>query len=394
MSVGSEWPLVKLGNLCEISIGKTPSRKNPEYWGPGHPWLSIRDMNQGRKLLHTAETITDRAITDGNMQLRFPGTILFSFKLSIGKVGIAGVPLYTNEAIAALLPISEDRIDRVYLSHFLQFLGPSLTGNRAVMGITLNKKTLAEILVPLPSLEEQKRIAKILDTAAKTKEKAYTALKRLDASRTNAVNECLKNENSQKRPLSDFTDIRSGITKGRKVPTDTKLSSIPYLAVSNVKDGYLDLDVVKTIDVTPREAEKFSLSYGDILLTEGGDPDKLGRGTVWKDEIENCIHQNHVFRVRLETDSPLTSQVLMAILSSNPLRSYFFRSAKQTTGIASINRTQLAAAPIPILSSTQVAKLDSILTSFDQVQALLKQRIKSLEELQNSLQTRAFQGLL
>lgn len=295
--------------------------------------------------------------------------------------------------------ISSKVVDPGYLGKFLKSPIALSYYKTKLRGTTARRRSLPrnifeELLVPLPPLEEQKRIAKILDTAAKTKEKAYTALKRLDASRTNAVNECLKNENSQKRPLSDFTDIRSGITKGRKVPTDTKLSSIPYLAVSNVKDGYLDLDVVKTIDVTPREAEKFSLSYGDILLTEGGDPDKLGRGTVWKDEIENCIHQNHVFRVRLETDSPLTPQVLMAILSSNPLRSYFFRSAKQTTGIASINRTQLAAAPIPILSSTQVAKLDSILTSFDQVQALLKQRIKSLEELQNSLQTRAFQGLL
>ena len=156
-----DWPMVRLGDVCEISIGKTPARKNPEYWGKGHPWLSIRDMNQGRFLSATAEQITDLAVRETSPRLCEPGTVLFSFKLSIGKVGIAQIPLYTNEAIAAFVPLEAKTLLNEYLFHALQYFGSNLEGQRAVMGQTLNKASLSQITIPLPPLDEQRRIAAI-----------------------------------------------------------------------------------------------------------------------------------------------------------------------------------------------------------------------------------------
>src|SRR5437016_11790708 len=96
------WKSMRLGELCSINIGRTPARNRPEFWGPGHRWLSIADMNQGRSLRTSKEFITNTAIRECNCKAVDVGTVLMSFKLSIGKVGIAEVPLYTNEAIAAL----------------------------------------------------------------------------------------------------------------------------------------------------------------------------------------------------------------------------------------------------------------------------------------------------
>ena len=144
--------------------------------------------------------------------------------------------------------------------------------------------------------------------------------------------------------LGDVADIMSGITKGRK-PTGAATREVPYLAVVNVQDRRLDLNTVKTIEATEAEISRYQLKLGDLLLTEGGDPDKLGRGSLWSEEISECIHQNHIFRVRLANDR-LTPLFLIWLIGSERGKRYFLKSAKQTTGIASINLRQLRAFPI------------------------------------------------
>jgi type I restriction enzyme S subunit len=102
--------------------------------------------------------------------------------------------------------------------------------------------------------------------------------------------------------LGEIGEIAAGITLGRRLPAQEQTRKVPYLRVANVKDGFLDLAQVNQIEATDSEIERWRLLRGDLLLTEGGDPDKLGRGTVWRDEIPGCIHQNHIFRVRLDPE--------------------------------------------------------------------------------------------
>jgi type I restriction enzyme S subunit len=162
----SRWPTKALADLCEITIGKTPPRNVPRYWGDGYAWLSIADMGQGRVLQHTKETITPTAVDEGvSGRLVPPGTVLLSFKLSIGKLGIAAVPLYTNEAIAALAIRDVGKLSPEYLLRALAAADLQAGTDRAVMGRTLNKAKLQRLRIPLPALPEQRRIAAILDTA-------------------------------------------------------------------------------------------------------------------------------------------------------------------------------------------------------------------------------------
>lgn len=141
------------------------------------------------------------------------------------------------------------------------------------------------------------------------------------------------------KPLKEVADIGSGVTKGRKLDGQQTVE-LPYLTVSNVQDGHLNLTKVKSIRIKPTEIEKYQVLHGDFLMTEGGDPDKLGRGAIWNGDIEVCLHQNHVFKVRCNREEPLL-EYLRSFVGSYYGKGYFLRVAKQTTGIASINKTQI-----------------------------------------------------
>lgn len=155
-------------------------------------------------------------------------------------------------------------------------------------------------------------------------------------------------QNNQIVQLEEIAGIVSGITKGRKIKSKD-FTNVPYMAVSNVKDGYIDLSNLKSIEATKEEIDKYHLISGDILMTEGGDPDKLGRGSIIIDPPKNCIHQNHIFRVRL--DPSVIDPVYFSAYLQQPIsKKYFLRSAKQTTGIASINMKQLRGMPVIIPS--------------------------------------------
>lgn len=174
------WTAVPLGELCEINIGRTPSRHQVDYWGAGYPWLSIADMNQGRALHRTKEQITSLAVKNV-MGAPVPvGTVLLSFKLSIGKIGISEIPLYTNEAIAALPIRDTKRLDTHFLYWVLRTIDFTRETDRAVMGQTLNKKKLANIAIPVPLLDEQRRIAQLLDSVDALRAKRRAAITLLD----------------------------------------------------------------------------------------------------------------------------------------------------------------------------------------------------------------------
>ena len=140
-------------------------------------------------------------------------------------------------------------------------------------------------------------------------------------------------------PLKAVCEIQSGITLGKDYVGQTT-HEYPYLRVANVQAGHANLAVVKTIRVTKAEALRCTLQAGDVLMTEGGDPDKLGRGCVWDAQITLCLHQNHVFAVR-PNQSHLEPHFLSALMGTRYARAYFESTAKQTTNLASTNKTKI-----------------------------------------------------
>ena len=179
--------------------------------------------------------------------------------------------------------------------------------------------------------------------------------------------------------LNSVADVRSGATKGRNLQ-DKPTTTLPYMRVANVQDGRLALDDIQEIEVLTSEVNKYSLQAGDLLLTEGGDPDKLGRGAVWNAELPQCLHQNHIFAVRASTACMLP-EFLSAQISSLRGKRYFLKVGKQTTGIATINKTVLSQYPalVPPLAAQQ--KYVEVTAKIRRYKESLQTALQASEEL-------------
>jgi type I restriction-modification system DNA methylase subunit/restriction endonuclease S subunit len=173
-----------LGEVCKFDIGGTPSRSKNEYYENGNNlWVSVRELNGGY-IYDTKEKITDLGVQNSSVKLFAKDTILFSFKLSIGKTAIVGNPLYTNEAIAGILSKNNDLLNNKYLYYYLTINDFSKLGSGILGNGSLNKKSLEQIKIPIPSLERQQEIVKYLnfiyEKANKTSNDKIAELKQLN----------------------------------------------------------------------------------------------------------------------------------------------------------------------------------------------------------------------
>lgn len=190
--------------------------------------------------------------------------------------------------------------------------------------------------------------------------------------------------------LSDLAEIQTGISKSSNRSLRQPVS-LPYLRVANVQDGYLDLSELKEIEIEKAEVERFLLQSGDVLFTEGGDFDKLGRGTIWQGEIEKCVHQNHIFAARVDKKK-LLSFYLSTYASTWGGRRYFLLSSKQSTNLASINSTQLKQFPIPLPPISEQKKIAEILSTWDNSIEQTRKLIEAKKRRKKALMQQLFSG--
>jgi type I restriction enzyme, S subunit len=177
----------------------------------------------------------------------------------------------------------------------------------------------------------------------------------------------------RKQALEQVAEIQTGLSKS--AARVGKFVMLPYLRVANVQAGYFDLSEIKQIEVPVQAIERYRVRSGDLLLTEGGDFDKLGRGALWDGRIQECVHQNHVFVVRARKS--ILDPRFLAYQTQGPFgRAYFLSCAKQSTNLASINSTQLKQFPTLIAPLPEQDKIARILETWDsglsQLEALIK----------------------
>lgn len=336
--------------MCYTTSGGTPKRSEAAYYGGDIPWVKSGDLTDGA-VSTVSEFITQAGLGKSSAKLFSEGTLLIAmYGATVGKLGVLQIPAATNQAVCGITPSSDldrDFLFFVLLSRRQELIGKSIGGAQPNISQTI----LRDLTFPLPPIEEQRRIVDILNRAA--------SIERLKARASAHLRDFIpalflkmfgdRDEIANRYPtvmLKELADIGSGVTKGRKL-NDHELVDVPYLRVANVQDGYLDLNEIKTIPIRESERDKYGLQVGDLVLTEGGDPDKLGRGALWQGELPYCAHQNHVFRVRPDT-AQVIGPYLKEVVGSAYGKAYFLSVAKQTTGIASINKTQLGQFPVPV----------------------------------------------
>lgn len=196
--------------------------------------------------------------------------------------------------------------------------------------------------------------------------------------------------------LGDVADVAGGVTKDAKKQNDPSFVEVPYLRVANVQRGHLNLDTVTTIRVPPARAEALRLRRGDVLLNEGGDRDKLARGWVWDGQIDDCIHQNHVFRARI-TDARLTPEFLSFTANSfgGP---WAERNGKQSVNLASISLKVIRQMPVIVPARGEaeaaVSRLTKQLAGTARLRAGIDVARARCTALRRSLLAAAFSGRL
>ena len=222
----SEWKKVKLGDIFNLQMGKTPLRENKLYWNKGeYNWISISDMNfSERYVSFTKEKITNLAVKESGIKIIPKNTVIMSFKLSIGKVKIVKDDIYSNEAIMAFIPKENILIDKNFLYYSLKSVKWNEGINKAVKGLTLNKNLMSQKEIFLPDLAIQKEIANNLDSIdnlLELRKKQLFYLKELNKSLfTKIFGDPLLNDKKEWNffKIKDIGKIISGSTPSTNIP--------------------------------------------------------------------------------------------------------------------------------------------------------------------------------
>ena len=310
------WATAKLGDLGSWGSGGTPSRSNKAYYEHGTIlWLVIGDLNES-VVYRAATCITEEGLKNSSAKLLPAGTLLVAMYGSIGKTAITGVQCATNQAIAYCQP--HEGINLNYLHRMVQWLKPGLVAQgKGGTQQNISQGLLKSLSVPLAPSNEQRRIADKLDRVLARVDAANEHLARvvplikrfrqsvLAAATSGRLTEDWRKHDEYKTTtvrMDDIGKVTGGLTK------NAKRAELPlrkaYLRVANVYSNEVRLEDVLEIGLTESEYEKTKLTYGDLLIVEGnGSIDQIGRVAMWKDEIPECTHQNHLIRWRRSNQS-------------------------------------------------------------------------------------------
>ena len=380
----SNWNRERLEDVFVLQMGKTPARQVDRYWNNGtKKWVSIADIGKtSRYIEKTKEQITDEAISESGIRQVPANTLIMSFKLSLGKVAITREPLYTNEAIMAFIDRGKYQLSLSFLFHLFKNKDWSDGTNKAVMGITLNKATLKDIVIPIPPLQEQEQIAKKLDAIYNLKSIQEEQLRKLEWLASSRFIEMFGNETKAKVSLGGYSEISGGITKNsRRKNLPLKM---PYLRVANVFFNAIDTSELLRIGVTEEEYTKTLLKNNDLLFVEGnGSPDQIGRVALWDARITPCLHQNHLIRVRL--DKSFNPYYVLHYFMSQEGRQQIITSAVSTSGLHTLSVGKISKFTLPKPELKKQNEFATFVEQLDKSKVTIRKSIEKLELLYKAL---------
>lgn len=299
-----------------------------------------------------------------------------------------------------------------YLLRSSYFVERVVANSVGVSYPAINAADLAGLSIGLPSIDEQRVIADFLDQEiAKTDAliaKKERLIELLQEHRSALIDRAVSEGLDPEVPMKDsgiewlgkvpqnwkvirlkhVSSIQTGVTLGKTYRSSETLEDRPYLRVANVQGGYLSLDNIYDVTIPVREVSRYELHVGDVLMTEGGDFDKLGRGYVWHGEIRGCLHQNHIFSVR-PIKAKLDGTILSMIINSNYGRAYFSATAVRSTNLASTNVAKIGNVPIPLPPKAEqrhiLRYLERQTAKVDRLVATVREAIERLKEARAAL---------
>ena len=375
------WKTCKFADVFDLQMGKTPSRENPTYWGDANMWVSIADMNEQKYMSATKEGITDVAVQESGIKPIPKGTVIMSFKLSIGKVSIATSKLYTNEAIMGFIEKEEGTLVPEYLYYYLK--GYKWEGaNKAAMGMTLNKKTIAENTISYPPIAEQEKIVAELDCLSGIIEKKKQQLKELDNLAQSIFYEMFGDpvENDKGWDVKKIGEVCIVERGGSPRPINAFITydenGVNWIKIGDATEGSRFITSTKE-KIIPEGVRKSRMVYkGDFILSNS-----MSFGRPYIMGVDGCIHDGWL--VLRDKDNVFDKTYLYYYLGSSHVYQEFKRLA--VGGVVNNLNSELVRGvrvAIPALNIQQdfASKIEVI----EKQKELIAQSIKETETLFNS----------
>jgi type I restriction enzyme S subunit len=429
------WPVVPLDDLksnepraiTDGPFGSNLARRH--YTGSGPRVIRLQNIGDGifidRKAHISPEhfqTLRAHEVRDGDLLVASLGEVMPRACLAPTSIGPA---IVKADCIRVRLG---DRVDPRWVLYALQRPEARRWAEEHRHGVgrlRLGLNVIRQIPVPLPPLCEQRRIVDLLEDHLSRLDVAdrgmAQTLAKLDALRERAIAHALTAAGVRDRAdaaleeigtvdgclpslpvgwswarLGDVADVVGGVTKDAKKQGNPTFVEVPYLRVANVQRGRLQLDDVVTIRVAPAKAKALTLEQGDVLLNEGGDRDKLARGWVWENQIDRCIHQNHVFRARLQ--EPRLDPYFLSMTANTIGGRWAERNGKQSVNLASISLSMIRKMPVIVPAAGDAQRIVAVVrekqTEYDRLAKALAEARSRGEVLRRGLLAAAFSGRL
>ena len=392
----SEFAQVPLAEVCTILGGGTPRRSNASYFGGTIPWATPTDITALGSLFieRTKETITEAGLNESSARLLPAGTVLMTSRATIGYTAIATRPMATNQGFANL--ICSERVAPQYLAYWLHDQRERLI--QLSGGTTfreLSKSTLKKVRIPLPPLDEQRRIVGILNRAAN--------IERLRAQATDRLREFIPAlfvrmfgdpvENPMGWETRTVGELCASVQYGISRKATEHTVGTPILRMGNVTyQGYLDCEPskLKYVELTNGELRKYALRSGDLLFNRTNSKELVGKTGVWDGRFE-AVPASYFIRVRVD-DETLHPTYLWAFLNSKAMKSRLFEMARGAIGQANINAKELKAASVPVPPLDIQSRYAELVESVQSVATIGDSACEASETLCASLMSRLLEA--
>lgn len=375
--IPESWGWIKFGDLVDFKMGKTPVRSNLTFWGNDVPWISIADMNGQPIINKTKEKVSLKGFEKYfKNQLVPKGTLIMSFKLTVGRVSLLNIDALHNEAIISIYPLKHGEVQKKYLFYILPVISNFGDSKDAIKGKTLNRKSLSEILVPVPPIGEQLRIIEKL-------EKTFPLIDEIEY-----VERELKTCEEQIFPRLETSILLSAVqgtlldkkhnpennsvTPGKKekpflIPDNWSWVQLKKLGKLGMGQTVLKREMIKTgipvysatigdvpLGFIKRENNKINLTKGDFVIPARGA--SIGHVKLIKDEEASSTQTTMYFKVDNKEFSPYLYYCLLG------MKKYIFVETGTAQPQITVGVTGNQYIPLPPLDVQKeiVKKLDEI----------------------------------
>ena len=382
----NEWKKVKLGDVFDLQMGKTPLRENKLYWDKGeYHWISISDMNFSEKYISsTKEKITELAVKKSGIKIIPKNTVIMSFKLSIGKVKIVNKDIYSNEAIMAFIPKTNNYIDENFLYYSLKSVRWNEGINKAVKGLTLNKTLISQKEIFLPNLAIQQEIASNLDSIAD-----FLDLRKKQLNYLKELNKSLFTKYSigEKESIANLCYVKArigwqGLTKKEY------LSNGEYYLITGVDFKNEKIDFKNCFYVTKErynQDENIKVKINDILLTKDG---TIGKVAI-VDKLEKPATLNSgVFVLRPKVNNLNVTYLMHSLISEDFKK--FIDDIKIGATVPHLNQAALLKYKLILPPIELQNKFAERIEKITKLSFEIEEAIKEAENLYNSLISKYF----